>query len=283
MVGQFHAPQLVKGVRRTLVYGLLFIILGFLFFPVFWMVSTAFKSTSATFAIPPQLIPLQPTVAAFETLAEENLPIYLKNSFIVATITTLLTVVVASLSSYSFTRLRTKTAAALFYLIMTTQMFPAVVLLIPIYLIMQRLQLLNTYAGLIIAYLAFSLPFCVWYLRGYFESIPIELEEAALTDGCNRLQSLVMVIFPLSLPGIVATSFFAFLTAWNEYLMALTLINREEMRTLPPGLVMSYVGEFGYRWPDMMAACLMVSLPVIVLFFVMSRNIVKGLTEGAVK
>ena len=283
MVGQLRVPQFGKRLQRVMIYGLLFVVLGFLFFPIFWMISTAFKTTSATFAIPPQLIPLQPTFAAFESLQEENLPIYLKNSFIVASITTLITVVIASLSSYSFTRLRTKTASALFQLIMTTQMFPAVVLLIPIYLMMQRLNLLNTYAALIVAYLAFSLPFCVWYLRRYFETIPIELEEAAMVDGCNRLQALVMVIFPLSLPGIMATSFFAFLTAWNEYLMALTLINREEMRTLPPGLVMSYVGEFGYRWPDMMAASLVVSLPVIVLFFLLSRHIVQGLTEGAVK
>ena len=262
---------------------MLFLILIFLFFPVYWMISTAFKSSSAVFAIPPQPIPLQPTLAAFESLWEESLGVYLKNSFIVASLTTVVTVAVAALSSYSFTRMRTKTAAALFQLILTTQMFPHVVLLIPIYLIMQKLQLLNTYPALVIAYLAFSLPFCVWYLRSYFESIPIELEEAAMIDGCTRLQSLWLIILPLSLPGILATAFFAFLTAWNEYLFALTLINRDDMRTLPPGLVMSYVGEFGYRWADMMAASLVVSLPVVVLFFVFSRALIRGLTEGAVK
>jgi len=226
---------------------------------------------------------LQPTLAAFRSLQEESLPIYIKNSAIVASLTTVTTVIIASLSSYSFTRVRIKSAAVLFYLILATQMFPLSVLIIPIYLIVLKLNLLNTYAALVVSYLAFALPFCIWYLRGYFQSIPIDLEEAAMIDGCNRFQALRYVILPLSLPGVVATSFFAFLTAWDEFLIALTLTNRNVMRTIPPGLVMSYVGEFGYRWPEMMAASLVVSFPVILLFLAMSRYIIRGLIEGAVK
>jgi len=191
--------------------------------------------------------------------------------------------VVASLSSYSFTRLRTRTASTLFYMILATQMFPLSVLIIPIFIIMSRLKLVNTYYALVISYLAFALPFCIWYLRSYFEKIPLEIEESALLDGCNRLQILRYIIGPLALPGIVATGFFAFLTSWDEFLFALTLTNRNNMRTVPPGLVISYVGEFGYRWPEMMAASLVVSIPVVVLFLIFFRYIISGLTEGAVK
>lgn len=270
-----------QAIKQAFIYLVLFVFLVFLFFPIYWMISTSFKSRAAAFAIPPQPIPLQPTLDAYRSLREESLPVYVKNSLIVASTTTILTIMIASLGSYAFTRVKTRSAAALFYLILATQMFPLSVLIIPIYLIVLRLGLMNTYVALIVAYLAFALPFCIWYLRSYFQSIPTDLEEAAMIDGCSRLQAIRYVIFPLSLPGIVATGFFAFLTAWDEFLIALTLTNRNAMRTVPPGLVMSYVGEFGYRWPEMMAASLVVSIPVVVLFFVFSRYIIHGLIEGA--
>lgn len=275
--------RLSRQIQRLLSYLILAIILFFLFFPIYWMISTAFKSRADTFAIPPQIIPLRPTLSAFLTFREEYFFTYLKNSTIVAVFTTLITVIVASLSSYSFTRLRTKTASAIFYLILATQMFPLSVLIIPIFVIITRLKLLNTYPGLVITYLAFALPFCIWYLRSYFEKIPLEIEEAALLDGCSRLQILRYIIGPLSLPGLVATAFFAFLTSWDEFLFALTLTNRNNMRTVPPGLVISYVGEFGYRWPEMMAASLTISIPVVILFIIFSRYIISGLTEGSIK
>jgi multiple sugar transport system permease protein len=272
-----------KRSARFLSYLFLALVLIFLFFPVYWMVSTSLKSRADTFAIPPQIIPIRPTLAAFYSLKDENFFVYVKNSAIVASLTTLITVVVASLSSYSFTRLRTKTASVVFYSILATQMFPLSVLIIPIYIIISRIKLYNTFAGLIISYLAFALPFCIWYLRSYFEKIPIEIEEAALIDGCTRPQILSKIIAPLSLPGIVATAFFAFLTSWDEFLFALTLTNRNNMRTVPPGLVISFVGEFGYRWPEMMAASLTISLPVVILFLLFSRYIISGLTEGSIK
>jgi multiple sugar transport system permease protein len=207
----------------------------------------------------------------------------LKNSLIVASLTTLVTVTVASLSSYGFTRLRTKSASTVFYLILSTQMFPLALLIIPIFILISRFKLLNSYPGLVLSYLAFALPFCIWYLRSYFEKIPIEIEEAALVDGATRPQILRHIIIPLSIPGIVATGFFAFLTSWDEFLFALTLTNRNNMRTVPPGLVISYVGEFGYRWPEMMAASLTVSIPVLILFLIFSRYIISGLTEGSIK
>jgi len=259
------------------------LLLLFLFFPVYWMISTAFKSRADTFAIPPQVIPINPTLAAFGTFKEEYFFVYLKNSLIVASLTTLVTVTVASLSSYGFTRLRTKSASTVFYLILSTQMFPLALLIIPIFILISRLKLLNSYPGLVLSYLAFALPFCIWYLRSYFEKIPIEIEEAALVDGATRPQILRHIIIPLSIPGIVATGFFAFLTSWDEFLFALTLTNRNNMRTVPPGLVISYVGEFGYRWPEMMAASLTVSIPVLILFLIFSRYIISGLTEGSIK
>jgi multiple sugar transport system permease protein len=268
---------------RIVSYVGLVLLLFFLFFPVYWMISTAFKSRADTFAIPPQIIPINPTLDAFDTFKEEYFFVYLKNSLIVASLTTLVTVTIASLSSYGFTRLHTKSASAIFYLILSTQMFPLALLIIPIFILISRLKLLNSYPGLVLSYLAFALPFCIWYLRSYFEKIPIEIEEAALVDGASRPQILRSIIIPLSLPGIVATGFFAFLTSWDEFLFALTLTNRNNMRTVPPGLVISYVGEFGYRWPEMMAASLTVSIPVLILFLLFSRYIISGLTEGSIK
>jgi multiple sugar transport system permease protein len=272
-----------KRLRMALVYMCLLIILALLFFPLFWMISTAFKTTDQAFAIPPLWIPTQPTFANFARLTQEAFGTYLLNSVIVSTATTLVTMVVSSMSAYSFTRLKNRTTQTLFWLILSTQMFPLAVLLIPIYLIIRDLRLLNTYWALILANLAFALPFAVWFLRSYFETIPIELEEAALIDGCTRLQALWAVIVPLAMPGVLASAFFTFLLAWDEYLMALTLTNRNSARTLPPGLIISYVGEFGYRWPEMMAASLVVVLPIIVVFAFFSRHLIRGLTEGAIK
>ena len=269
--------------RRSIVYGGLGGLFFFLFFPLAWMLSTAFKTMDQAFAIPPVWISTRPTFDNFASLADHTFATYFKNSVLVSSATTFVTVLIASLSAYSFTRLRNRTARALFGLILASQMFPLTLLLIPIYLMVRDLGLFNTYWALILANLAFALPFCVWFLRSYFETIPIELEEAALIDGCNRVTALWYVIIPLARPGVLASAFFTFLLAWDEFLMALTLINRDELRTLSPGLIISYVGEFGYRWPQMMAASLIVTLPLIVVFGFFSRYLIQGLTEGALK
>jgi multiple sugar transport system permease protein len=269
--------------RFILVYIALGVILLLLFFPLFWMISTSFKTTEQAFAVPPIWIPTQPTFANYAGLAEQTFVTYFTNSVIVSTLTTLVTMIIASMSAYSFTRLRSRTASAVFWVILATQMFPLAVLLIPIYLIIRDLGLLNTHAALILANLAFALPFSIWFLRSYFETIPIELEEAAFIDGCNRLSALWHVTIPVAIPGVLASAFFTFLLSWDEYMMALTLTNRNSARTLPPGLMISYVGEFGFRWPEMMAASIVIILPVIVVFAFFSRHLISGLTEGAVK
>lgn len=269
--------------RFVLVYVALGIVLIVLFFPLFWMVSTSLKTTDQAFAVPPIWIPTRPTFANYAGLADETFVTYFVNSVIVSTLTTLVTMVIASMSAYSFTRLKTRTTSALFWLILATQMFPLAVLLIPIYLLIRDMGLLNSYWALILANLAFALPFSIWFLRSYFESIPIELEEAAFIDGCNRLRALFHVTIPVAIPGVLASAFFTFLLAWDEYMMALTLTNRNPARTLPPGMIISYVGEFGFRWPEMMAASLVVILPIIVVFAFFSRHLITGLTEGAVK
>lgn len=269
--------------RFILIYLALGVVLLLLFFPLFWMISTSFKTTEQAFAVPPIWIPTQPTFTNYAGLAEETFITYFINSVIVSTLTTLVTMVIASMSAYSFTRLRTRTASAVFWVILATQMFPLAVLLIPIYLIIRDLGLLNTHAALILANLAFALPFSIWFLRSYFETIPVELEEAAFIDGCNRLRALWHVTIPVAIPGVLASAFFTFLLSWDEYMMALTLTNRNTARTLPPGLMISYVGEFGFRWPEMMAASIVIILPVIVVFAFFSRQLISGLTEGAVK
>ncbi len=269
--------------RRILVYAALVVIMLLLFFPLFWMISTSLKTSAQAFAIPPIWIPTQPTFQNYAQLAQETFITYFVNSLIVSTLTTLICMVIASMSAYSFTRLKTRTTRALFGIVLATQMFPLAVLLIPIYLIIRNLGLLNTHLALILADLAFALPFAIWFLRSYFETIPVELEEAAFIDGCNRPMALWRITIPVAIPGVLASAFFTFLLSWDEYMMALTLTNRNFARTLPPGLIISYVGEFGFRWPEMMAASLVVILPILLVFAFFSRHLIAGLTEGAVK
>ena len=167
--------------------------------------------------------------------------------------------------------------------VLATQMFPQGMLLISLYLIFMRLKLINTYPALILANTTFAIPFAIWILKGFFDTIPREIEDAALIDGCNRLSVMTKVILPLVAPGLVAAGVYTFLISWDEYLYASTLMARPQMRTLPPGIVQSFVGQFYLNWPNVMAASVLVTLPVTILFILFQKYLVQGLTSGAVK
>ena len=254
-------------------------------FPIYWMLSTSFKSDVDVFKVPPDLWPAHPIFTAYENLNGGITPIgaFFENSVITSLGTVVFAVALAMFAGYALSRLRFRFRRATLIGVLMTQMFPLVVLLIPMYLLYVRAHLLNSYVGLILAFTSFTLPFGIWMIKGFVDSVPVEIEEAAMVDGCNRLQAMWMVVFPLVIPGVVATAVFAFLDAWNNLLFPLTLVNDVNMKTLPPGLILAFGGEFKHDWSGMMAASTLVTIPVIVAFVLIQRYLVEGLTGGAVK
>jgi len=280
----------IRILSSTIQYLVIIILLMVVMFPIVWMVSTSLKEHYDLFETPPRWIPRNSTTAAYQRIfisragaGGVNFLTYFKNSLIVCSITVLFCILLAIFSGYALSRFHRRGEKSIFTSILITQMFPLPMFLISFYIMFMRLKLLNTYTGLIMAYTSFSLPFCIWMIKGFFDKIPLELEEAALIDGCSRMSALWRVVIPLVSPGIVAIGIFAFLSAWDEFMFALTLMSQDAMRTLPPGIVLSFVGEFDVRWEDMMAASVVATLPVLIVFLILQKYLVEGLTAGAVK
>lgn len=259
------------------------------FFPIVWMISSSIKPIEDLFIIPPQWFPKNPTLSTMNSVIFGDygrgslFPVYFKNSLIVTIGTTLFCLFIATLAAYAFSRFPFNGSNSLMVGILSTQMFPQGMLLISLYLAFLRLHLLNKYPALILANTTFAIPFAVWILKGFFDTIPREIEEAALIDGCSRLSALTRVVLPMIAPGLIAAGVYTFLIAWDEYLYAATLMVNPEMRTLPPGIVQSFVGQFYLNWPNVMAASVLVTIPVVILFIIFQKYLVQGLTAGAVK
>src|SRR6476660_5051715 len=204
------------------------------------------------------------------------------NSLWVSFATTVLGVIVAVPAAYAFSRFRFPGRNLLFYSVLLRNMFPAVVFLMPLFIMMRWLGLVNTQFSLILTYLTFGLPLSIWLLKGFFDNIPIQLEQAARIDGATRFQAFIMIVMPLSTPGIIATAIYSFIGAWNEYIYAYTFLNKNDQLTLPVG-IQRFFSENSTDFPGLMAASFMMSLPVVVLFLLLQRYFVRALTEGAVK
>lgn len=255
------------------------------FFPIYWMASTSFKTNMDVFKLPPDFWPVNPTLENYANVISPETPIirFFINSFLTALLTVVVTIVLATLSGYALSRLKFRFREQILVSVLITQMFPLVVMLAPLYVLYNKAHLLNTYQGMVIAFTSFALPFGIWMIKGFVDTVPFEIEEAAMVDGCTRLQAMRKVVLPLTLPGIVATGIFAFLDAWNNLLFPMVLTNDIAMKTLPAGLVLLLTGAFKHDWGGMMAASLMSSIPVIIIFIVLQRYLVEGLTGGAVK
>lgn len=252
-------------------------------FPIYWMVVTALSPDELAFRFPPRLLPSEVTADHLVGFVENpRLLRYLLNSAVVASLTALLTVAVATLMGYSFSKFRYRGRRSLMYLVLSSQMFPHALLLVTLYLMYRAYGLLHTYPGLVLAFTAFTLPLCVWLLKSFFDTIPDPVLEAAALDGAPRWRVLVSIVFPLARPGLLAAGLFAFVRGWNDFIFALTLAGPDRM-TLPPGLVNTYLGEFQAAWPALMAASLIVSLPVVVAFVALQRFLVGGMVAGAVR
>ena len=266
----------------------LVLVLGFTVMPMIWMIITSLKTGFAAMQYPPQWWPASPTLENYTRLLDPSGRIgqdflhYFWNSLWVSTITTVLAVVVAVPAAYAFSRFRFPGRNFLFFAVLLRNMFPAVVFLVPLFILMKALGLVNTHGSLILTYLTFGLPLAIWLLKGFYDNIPIQLEQAARIDGATRFQAFIYIVMPLSMPGIIATSIYSFIGAWNEYIYAYTFLTKQSQMTLPVG-IQRFFSENATDWPGLMAATFIMSVPVVVLFLVLQKYFVQALTEGAVK
>jgi len=254
-----------------------------LLFPIIWMLIVSFQTEAETYRSPlvwwPSQIDLRNYLRMWEALDFQT---YFVNTAIVAGATTILAILVSGPAGYALTRYRFRGAETFGTFLLATQMFPRVVLIVPYFVLMRNLGLVNTYPALILIYVSFAVPFCVWMLRGHFLAIPTDLDEAALVDGCGPFATFWRIVLPLSMPGIVATAMFAFLVGWNEFLFALVLTTDQKMSVITLGLA-SLIGEYRTQWNELMAATVVSSIPAIVLYAILERFLVAGMTAGATK
>lgn len=250
--------------------------------PFFWMVSVSLKPGTEPFAIPARLWPEHPTLDNYVSAFRPEFRTYFVNSIVVSLSTVAITVTLALLAAYTFTRNQTRLILICMVLVMAAQMFPASAIIIPIYKLMKEANLLNTYASLILAYITVTLPVAIWMLRAFMARLPIELDEAAAVDGAGPFRTFFSIILPLCRPGIIATAVFVLIVTWQEFLFALSFTSTKDMRTLPVGMN-DFIGQYGIRYGELMASSVLISVPVVAAFFLLQRQFVAGLTAGAVK
>jgi ABC-type glycerol-3-phosphate transport system permease component len=252
-------------------------------FPFLWMLSTALKPSGEIFAVPPTLVPAHATLANFvRVLRETSFPTYFKNSLVVSAATVALTLTVSSAGAYALTRFRFPGREKIAGLILLTYMFAPIMIIIPFYILVKQLGIVNTHLALVLSYTTFCLPFCLWLLRAFFQSVPIELEEAALVDGAHRGRAVWHVVLPLALPGIIAAGIFTFILAWNDFLFALVLISSDELKTLPVG-VNDLFNATIVDWGMIMAAGVMITVPAVAFFVAVQRHLIQGWGSGGLK
>lgn len=252
-------------------------------FPVYWMITTSFKPKGDILSTNPTLLPRSFTLSNYvEAVTKEGFVRALINSLIVVFFTVTISLLVALFASIAVARMKFNGKRIYIATILLVQMLPLSALLIPIYLLLSRFNLTDKLSGVILTYLAFVLPFVIWTLRGFLVNIPAELEEAALVDGCTKPQAYRLVLFPLMAPGLVATAIFAFIQAWNEFLLAYILLSSQDNATMPIWLA-GFTNRFGTDWGPLMAASTLTALPVVIFFTRIQDKIATGVTAGAVK
>jgi ABC-type glycerol-3-phosphate transport system permease component len=264
-------------------YAAMIAISVFALFPIYWVVITSLKPRSEIYTRTPDLWPSDPQWDQYpRVLGEGHVGRALMNSLIVASGTMVICVVVSALAAYVLARYRVRVMRILLIVVLMTQMFPLVVLVIPLFVTMRKAGLLGTYWSLIITYLAFSVPLAIWVMRGFILSIPDELEHAARIDGATRFGALVRVVLPLAAPGLAVTAVLAFLEGWKEFLLALTFINDEERKTAPL-ILQTFVGRGDTDWGAVMATSVLYSLPIVIVFVLARKHLMTARTAGAVK
>ncbi len=267
---------------------LVVLICAFALFPFTWMISTSFKPANEIYSIEPHFVPEEPTMSGYQDMLFSdsrnfNMRTWAMNSIIVACATTVFSLLIATFGGYGMSRFRFKGRGALSYVILMTQVLPGSLLIVPLYVLLNSMDLLNTHIALVIAYTTFSVPFCTWMMKGFFDSIPKSLDEAASVDGCGKLRTFFTVIMPLTMPGLVATGIFSFINGWNEYMFASIFVQKYSLWTLPVGIAETAVGQYSTNWTDLMAGGVIIALPIVILFLLLQKHLVSGMTAGAVK
>ncbi len=251
-------------------------------FPLFWMLSTSLKPSGEIFATP-TLVPRHATLGNFvQLLAETNFAVYFKNSVIVSLATVVVTLGASAAGAYALTRFSFRGRDTVIRLILATYMFAPIMIIIPFYILVRQLGLVNTRVALVLSYTTFCLPFCLWLLRAFFAGVPLELEEAAMVDGANRARAAWYVTLPLALPGLIAAGIFTFILAWNDFLFALVLITSDELKTLPVG-VNDLFNATIVDWGMIMAAGVVITVPTIGFFVAVQRYLIQGWGAGGLK
>lgn len=252
-------------------------------FPIYWMVSTSLKPREDVISTEPRFLPDSLTLQNYrDAFSRDGFDSSLRNSLIVVSLTVLVSLFLATFASIAIARMKFKGKRTFITLLLVVQMLPLSALIIPLFLLLTKLQLTNRLPGLALTYVAFILPFTIWTLRGFLANIPQDLEEAALVDGCNRIKAYRHVLLPLMAPGLVATAIFAFIQAWNEFLVAYIIMQSQDNLTLPVWLA-GFTTRTGTDWGPLMAASTVTALPVVIFFALIQKRIATGVTAGAVK
>lgn len=288
-------PPLMQRIpwRKIVLYTLALVFAIYIVAPFYWIVATSFMHEKDALSVPPQWIPQDPTLENYASFvnpegslvgsrAAENMPHSLANSAIVATATALLNLALGIFAAYSFARLKFRGSQTMMMVYLATRMVPGVAIIIPFYLVMRTLGLLDTYLALIISYTTFALPFTVWILKDYFRSIPRELEDAARVDRCSWLRMMWSVFLPIAAPGLVTAAIFAFMTAWNEFMFALFLTSTIRAQTVPV-IAANFATDLNVQFTVMAAAGVVAVVPPLIMVLIFQRLIVRGLAAGSVK
>lgn len=252
-------------------------------FPFYWLINTSLQPLETLFVWPPQLTPvLNPISSYINYIKNSNIIRWLLNTLLVAGVATLVSTIASIPAAYAISRFRFRGRGFSTFMVLFTQMLPSVLLVIPIFIIFSRLHLTNSLVGLILINIAITMPIGVWFLRGFFDSLPRELEESAVIDGCGVMGVLTRILLPLLKPGIVATATWSFIIAWDEYLYAYTMIDNNQLWVASVGLA-SYIGQYSTPWNEIMTGAVITTLPVLIMFAFFQKHLVGGLTGGAVK
>ena len=280
-----------KLLRKLPLFLLTLPVLFFIYFPILWLFSASLSNQVDLFALPMHWIPLHPTLKnyldiIFPSLASNSVPrtfaVALLNSLKIASAVTIISLVIGSMAAYALARIPFKYSRGILLGIIATRMIPEVSLILPLFIIASSLQLINKPIILIITYMSFALPFAIWMMVAFFQTVPVELEDAARIDGCSRLGILFRVVIPISVPGLVSTAMFIFLLAWDEFFYALIFTSTLASKTAPVAMS-EFVGRYAININGMMAGGILAALPPVILALAFQRYIVKGMTSGAVK
>lgn len=262
----------------------IFILVSILVFPIYWMINTSLGPRSEIYVYPPRLVHPNPSLASYTNILFGDRPIFtwFKNSLIVALVSTIFSVLISTLAGYSISRFSIRGSQLIGISLLVSRMLPSTMLVIPLFFFFSKINLIDKQLSIIIANTTFIIPFATWMLKGYFDSIPPEIEEAAQIDGCGHLSALFRVVLPVTAPGIAATILYAIILSWNEFVFARTFLNSSTNWTITVGLA-SFKGEYITYWNEIMAASLVSSLPIVIMFIFLEKYLVSGLSSGAVK